>query len=437
MLLGSLLFYAYGEPKFVILLIASMFINYWLARGMNYKDEKETNVLRKVCLWTGLILNLSLLMIFKIAPAELGLPLGISFYTFQSLSYLLDVYRKEIKEERSILCLGTYICMFPQLVAGPIVAYDEVREQLKRPVVSTKDFDDGLKDFTVGLFLKVLMADRLSIFWNELAGIGYESVPVPILWLGSISYSLQIYFDFFGYSMMAIGLGKMLGFQLPKNFDLPYMATSIRDFYRKWHITLGRWFSKYVYIPLGGSRTGLRKTMINLSIVWILTSLWHGVSINFILWGALLCIVIILEKVFSERKTAKAGSKAENEQNERKRNAAFIMGNILKHAYVLFVIVLSWTCFAITDMSLLTTYIGRLFGFIHGINVSHEVVGSILHKYGITLLIGIFLCTKPAHALYKKLKDSWVGTIALVVLFWLSVYYVHMMGNNPFLYFRF
>lgn len=432
LLIGSLFFYAYGEPKFVLLLLLSMLINYWLARGMEYQPQvtgknESTNAsdrthtgFQKIYFMIGVVINLAMLIVFKVAPDQIGLPLGISFYTFQSLSYLLDVYRGNLSAETSFIKLGTYICMFPQLVAGPIVTYDEVRETLEKPVVTSADFDKGLKDFTIGLVLKVLMADRLSLLWNEIAGIGYISAPSVLLWLGAISYSLQIYFDFFGYSMMAIGLGKMLGFSIPKNFDLPYTATSVRDFYRRWHMTLGRWFSKYVYIPLGGSRNGMKKTLRNLWIVWVLTALWHGVSVNFLLWGMLLCLVIMIEKLI-----------------DKKSKEDLIIVKIIRHSYVLLVIGLSWVCFAITDLGQLTTYLLRMFGLQPGINVSMTIMDSVLRKYGITILIGIFLCTKPAHMLYQKGKDSWIGNIVLVLLFWLAVWYVHVMGNNPFLYFRF
>lgn len=532
LLLGSLIFYAYGEPKFVLLLIASMFVNYFLARGIVFQnpksvavelsvelpDEKNADLsisrsfFNKLCFLIALILNLALLLVFKIAPGKIGLPLGISFFTFQSISYLIDVYRGEIAAEVSFIKLGTYICMFPQLVAGPIVAYHEVEATLNRPIVSSTDFDDGLKDFSVGLILKVLMADRLSLLWNEIAKIGYISAPSFLLWMGSVSYSLQIYFDFFGYSLMAIGLGKMLGFHLPKNFDLPYTATSIREFYRRWHMTLGRWFAKYVYIPLGGSRNGMKKTLRNLFVVWVLTALWHGVSINFVLWGMLLCFVIMIEKVIADicRKKREVAGEKENclitqagkdtveddkercidnsenningniegsinrningningnieesskvdfettdndaqnikEQEDEKLNLKLTslsaltlkLKSMLQHSYVLFIIVLSWTCFAITDLTDLSVYLGRMFGVLEGIRVNGNVCITMLQKYGVTILIGLFLCTKTAHRCYRKLKNSRIGMIALVILFWLAVWYIHIMGNNPFLYFRF
>lgn len=468
LLFGSLIFYAYGEPRYIVLLLASMVLNYWLARGM--ASEKSGVFLRKSCFYIGILTNLSLLLVFKIAPEKLGLPLGISFYTFQSISYLIDVYRKDIPVETSLLKLSTYICMFPQLVAGPIVTYQEVKKQLDHPVTTWKRFDSGLKDFSAGLIMKVLLADRLSLLFKEIAGMGYISAPASVLWLGSVGYSLQIYFDFFGYSMMAIGLGRMLGFHLPVNFDLPYMSTSVREFYRRWHITLGRWFAKYVYIPLGGSRNGMKKTLRNLFIVWVLTSLWHGVSINFVLWGMILCLVIMIEKAVSyyldqkkggaksgivksetvKAETAKAEtvkaktgqrtseiSLAGTKQKNQKLNLNLTIKKALQHIYVLFIIVLTWTCFAVTDLQDLTTYLGRMFGILSGVRVNETIFMTLLGKYGFTILIGILFCTKKAHQCYKKWKDSYLGMITLAILFWVSVWYIHMMGDNPFLYFRF
>lgn len=449
LLFGSLIFYAYGEPKYIVLLLVSMVLNYWLARGM--ASEKSGIFLRKGCFYIGILTNLSLLLVFKIAPQELGLPLGISFYTFQSISYLIDVYRKDIPVETSLLKLSTYICMFPQLVAGPIVTYQEVKKQLDHPVTTWEGFDAGLKDFSAGFIMKVLLADRLSLLFKEIAGMGYISAPTSVLWLGSVGYSLQIYFDFFGYSMMAIGLGRMLGFNLPVNFNLPYMSTSVREFYRRWHITLGRWFAKYVYIPLGGSRNGMKKTLRNLFIVWILTSLWHGVSINFILWGMILCLVIMIEKVVSYYwNQKKDGAKSETvdlknnttentetEQKTKKLNLNLIIKKTLQHIYVLFIIVLTWTCFAVTDFQDLSTYLGRMFGILSGVRVNETIFMTLLGKYGFTILIGILLCTNKAHQCYKEWKDGYLGMITLAILFWVSVWYIHMMGDNPFLYFRF
>ena len=429
LLIGSLFFYAYGEPRYIFLLLGSILVNYILGRGLG----SHRKILKRFCLLLGVSLNLGLLLFFKWAPGGIMLPLGVSFYTFQSISSLVDVYQGDIASEHSLLRLGTYISMFPQLVAGPIVTYGEVEKQLKNPKVSIEDFDQGLKDFTIGLVMKVLLADRLTLLWKEISTIGYSSISTPLAWLGVISFSLQIYFDFFGYSMMAVGLGRMLGFRLPENFHLPYMACSVREFYRRWHMTLGRWFTKYVYIPLGGSRGNWFRTILNLFIVWVMTSVWHGTSVNFFLWGMLLFAVIVIEKMVSPGK--KTGSKTECKNGNTERKNRIV--TILKHIYVLLVIGISWVCFAITDMNQLMTYLGRMFGILPGISVNHMVFRNACMKYGVTILIGMFMCTDRAHRFYKKAKDNWLGMILLTALFWMCIWYLIVAGNNPFLYFRF
>lgn len=426
---GSLFFYAYGEPHFVLLLLASMIVNYFFARFLIAK-KKEQALLKRLSFVLIVLLNVATLAIFKWAPDGLALPLGVSFYTFQVISYLADVYRGEIKAEHSFLKLGTYICMFPQLVAGPIVNYSEVSGQLAAPKVSVSDFDSGLKTFVWGLMMKVLIADRLAVLWNEISTIGYISISTPLAWMGAFSYSMQIYFDFYGYSLMAIGLGKMLGYSLPVNFNHPYVAGSIREFYRRWHMTLGRWFTKYVYIPMGGSRRGMLRTLFNLLIVWILTSFWHGGSLNFLLWGMLLCFFIMAEKaaaaIFSQKKHPFP------DFGGMRQIAA-----VLRHLYVWTVIPVTWMCFAISDMGALKAYIGRMFGVAAGVNINPEIFSEKLSRYGLLLLTAAFLCTPPAKRLYEKWKDRMPGMLVLAVLFWLCVWYMITMGNNPFMYFRF
>lgn len=453
LLAGSLFFYGYGEPQYIFLLIFSIFANY--ACGQAIDQETGVKKGRKIVLALGVLLNLTLLGFFKWAPEDFGLPLGISFFTFQSISYLVDVYRNEISGSDGIVQVACYICMFPQLVAGPIVNYQEVRDDLQGPKPTKKDFDAGLKDFVIGLSMKVLLADRLSILWHELSTVGFESLQTSVTWMGAISYSLQIYFDFFGYSMMAIGLGRMLGFSLPVNFDLPYMSRSIREFYRRWHMTLGRFFSKYVYIPLGGSRKGLPRTIVNLVIVWILTTLWHGVSINFMLWGMLLCLVIVIEKlvacVYHKQGDSMAVSVAKDEQkisdvssvstdvsnNTVSKKAIRLLGQIFQHAYVVFIIILSWVCFAIADLDSLLIYLERMFGMIPANNAAAHFFMREFTKFGPTIAIGIFACTPLARKLYHCGKDTLIGNIVLTGLFWLCVYYGITMGANTFLYFRF
>lgn len=422
---GSLIFYAYGEPIFVLLLLASMLINYFFGRLLSPKAQRKEAV-RKACFICMMVLNVGILSAFKIAPEEFGLPLGVSFYTYQIMSYLIDVYRGRIGAETSFIRLGTYICMFPQLVAGPIVNYSQVSEQIKAPDICLKNVDKGLKTFVWGLCFKVLMADRLALLWHEISTIGYVSIVAPLAWMGAISYSMQIYFDFYGYSLMAIGLANMLGFYLPENFDLPYASRSIREFYRRWHMTLGKWFTDYVYIPLGGNRKGLKRTVFNLFVVWILTSLWHGASFNFLIWGMVICFFIVAEKLLSSYQEKKG---------KQERKGALVA--IAKHIYVCLVIMLTWVCFAITDLKELGIYLGRMFGVIESVSGSMDVFYDKLSRYGLLMAVGIFLCTPGAKKLYEKGKDTLPGMFVLTVLFWLSVWYILTMGNNPFMYFRF
>lgn len=437
--LGSLFFYAYGEPKYVLLLLLSIVLNYFCGRILG-PEGKMKRPFRQMC-FTGIVsLNVGMLALFKWAPENWALPLGVSFYTFQIISYLADVYRGEIEPEPSFVKLGTYVSMFPQLVAGPIVNYSEVSEALKVPKVSAKNLEDGLKTFVWGLAMKVLIADRLSILWNEISTIGYISISTPLAWMGALSYSMQIYFDFYGYSLMAIGLGKTLGFELPENFHMPYMAKSIREFYRRWHMTLGRWFTKYVYIPLGGSRKGMARTLGNLLIVWILTSLWHGGSINFLIWGMTLCFFIMLEKLADSviaRGRRDKGGEVKNGRTEETAKKSALFPSVCKHLYVLLIIPVTWMCFAITKTEDLLIYLGRMFGVTGGINVNAGVFGEKCGKYGLIMLIGAFLCTPLGEKLFQKGKDRIWGMALLAGLFWLCIWYLMTMGDNPFMYFRF
>lgn len=431
--LGSLFFYAYGEPKYILLLILSMVLNYFCGKIL-VPDGKLKKTARRICFTGILLVNVGTLALFKWAPESWALPLGVSFYTFQIISYLADVYRGDIEAETSFLKLGTYISMFPQLVAGPIVNYSEVSDALKAPKVSSKDMDTGLKTFVWGLAMKVLIADRLSILWNEISTIGYISISTPLAWMGAISYSMQIYFDFYGYSLMAIGLGRMLGFELPVNFNMPYMAKSIREFYRRWHMTLGRWFTRYVYIPLGGSRKGMFRTLGNLLIVWVLTSLWHGGSINFLVWGMVLCFFVMLEKTAEHVISRNRMKKGDNASQSKK---AAMLAAVCKHLYVLLIIPVTWMCFAISKTDDLLIYLGRMFGLMGGVNVNEGVFADKFGRYGLIMLTGAFLCTPLGEKLFQKGKDRIWGMALLSGLFWLCIWYLVTMGDNPFMYFRF
>ncbi len=365
--------------------------------------------------------NLGALAFFKIADClgkGAGLPLGISFYTFQILSYLIDVYRGEVAREYSLVKLGVYVSMFPRIGSGPIICYNEVEGALNRRRFTMDDFQRGLKLFTAGLAAKVLLADRIGILWHDVQTIGFESLSTGMAWLGALAYSMQLYFDFFGYSLMAVGLGRMLGFELPMNFRRPYMARTVREFYRRWHITLGKWFCKYVYVPLGGSRRGELRTVFNLFLVWFLTSLWHGLTPNFLIWGGVLWLCIVLERQM-----------ARTHLGERFK--------VLPHLYLWAVIPVTWMCFAITDLRELGVYLGRMFGVFQGINVRTGDWLDALQKYGLYFGAAFLGCTPGAEKLYRKFKDTRAGELVLVVLFWFCVWRLTMEGNNPFMYLNF
>lgn len=432
LLSGSLVFYALGEPKYLLLLMISVLVNYFfglhLERNVKKEDKdkkhkKKRNKKQNIVLALALLFNVGLLALFKSGVGGAGLPLGISFYTFQILSYLLDVYRGEQKRERSFLMLASYITMFPQLLSGPIVNYGEIRESLRERPFTAAGVQEGLKLFTMGLASKVLLADRVGLLWQEVQVTGFESISTPLAWIAAAAYSMEIYFDFYGYSLMASGLGRMLGFELPENFRNPYMASSVREFYRRWHMTLGRWFTKYVYIPLGGNRKGESRTVCNLLAVWALTSVWHGTSANFLIWGMLLWLAIVFERLLKGLGNTWFGKS--------------VPGKILSHLYVLAFIPITWVCFDITDISQLQIYLGRMFQIVPGQSVHAGDWRNALTDYGGLLAAGAIACTPFVMKLFRRLKDSLLGVLILAALFWLCVWRLQIEGHNPFKYLSF
>ncbi len=352
------------------------------------------------------------------APIKVGLPLGISFYTFQIVSYVVDVYRNRYSAEKNILHLGVYLCMFPQLIAGPIITYPQLYEEIKERTYSRHKFENGLQIFILGLGSKVILANRIGILWHDIQTIGYDSLTTPLAWLGAFAFSFQLYFDFYGYSLMARGLGTMLGFYIPQNFNHPYLSLSMTDFFRKWHITLGYWFREYIYIPLGGNRKGIKRTILNLLLVCFLTGLWHGASWNFILWGMGISILIILEKLLYGKYLKKY--------------------KLLGFVYMLVFVLLSWIVFAITDISDIGVYFEKMFSFSTENSVLSMVnVWHYLKSYGILLFSCVLCSTFLPDRLFHKYRKKPVGIIAIIAVFWLSVYYLANSINNPFLYFRF
>lgn len=438
--LASLGFYYYGvrgNPGYLLLMIMSVVVNFVAGKLI---EAQKTKRARKAWLLVGIVYDLGWLILFKylgflienlnalfgamhvkvqLEKWNLILPIGISFYTFQIISYLVDVYRRETKAEKSLISLGTYLCMFPQLIAGPIVNYHLIQEQLHKRKHSMVKVESGLKVFALGLAYKVLLANRVGHLWTEVTAIGYESISTPLAWMSIVAYSLQLYFDFYGYSLMAIGLGRMMGFDFPQNFNNPYMAVSMTDFWRRWHMTLGGWFREYVYIPLGGNRGGFAKTVRNMFVVWLLTGLWHGASWNFVLWGLLLFVLLFVEK-------AGLGKVLERHK-------------ALGHIYMILWIPLSWLVFVITDLSQLGIYLQKLFPFFGS-------TGTVLFQgdylkygktYGIYLVLGILFATGVQEKLLKKNKNRLWVILLLLALFWASVYCMYLGMDDPFLYFRF
>ena len=445
--LGSLVFYAVSGPIYVILMVACIVINFLLARLIEYYDGKEGyKALRKFLFFLCLIINLGILFLFKyagfvvtnlnhvlayimgktgielftISVPQLGMPVGISFYTFQILSYMIDVYKRKYKPETNLITLGTYIAMFPQLVAGPLVQFPEVRNHLKSRKIRPWQMDQGVKDFIIGLSAKVLLANMFGTLWKQLGTIGYESISTPLAWLGAVGYTLQIYFDFWGYSMMAIGLGEIMGFRLPENFKDPYSSRSATEFWQRWHITLGSWFREYVYIPLGGNRVGKAKLIRNIFVVWFLTGLWHGANWNFIIWGLGYFVILMVEKLFLKKWLEKT--------------------TIISRIYTLLIVTVSWVVFAIEDFHSLCIYLHRMFPFVsmeYTSNVNALDYLKYGKHYGIFFLIGIILCVPAVRQLLMKIRKYPVADIVFLVLFFYSIYQLSQGLDNPFLYFRF
>ena len=409
---GSMIFYTIGSvknPGHILLFAASVAVNYLLGRMVEKRNGKAWFVF-------GISLNVVYLGMFKYLLRPL--PIGISFYTFQAISYLCDVRWKMCRAERSFVDFGTYLSMFPQLIAGPIVQYPSIKQQLHERGYGFHSFIQGLQIFILGLGSKVLLANRVGGLWSQLSVIGYESVSTPLAWMGLWAYTFQIYFDFWGYSLMAIGLGKMLGFDLPKNFDHPYLSTSMTEFWRRWHMTLGSWFREYVYIPLGGNRGSKIMVYRNLLIVWMLTGIWHGAGWNFVLWGLILFILIAVEK---------AGLKKWLDKYKA-----------LGHLYMMAVIPLSWAVFAHPQWQQLVLFFKRLFGQTAGpgavFSGDYVKYGK---EYGIYLLACLLFSTGLPQKIWAKIKESYISLILLAAIFVGVIYSLYIGLDNPFLYYQF
>ena len=437
LLLFSLVFYGWGEPVYVFLMIATITVDYIcgyiIGRDLDSKPKRA-----KVTLIISIVINLALLGVFKyydffagtlnsllgrgVFPTlGLTLPIGISFYTFQALSYVIDVYRRDARVQKNIAAFGTYVTLFPQLIAGPIVRYADVDDQLRERTHSLTLFASGCRTFICGLAKKILLANAAGAMWNSLSAAAEPDALGA--WLAIVFYTFQIYFDFSGYSDMAIGLGKMFGFSFRENFYYPYVSESITEFWRRWHITLGSWFKSYVYFPLGGNRKGMPRTIMNLAITWFLTGVWHGASWNFILWGSLYGIVIILEKLFLGKWLQKIPA-------------------VFCHIYTMLLVILGWVLFDTADLPTAAAYIANMFGA-GGTPFIDSTAMYQIATYGITFIICIIGCTDlpklGVEFIKKKIPPiiNYGGIVAIMGMFVMCAAYLVDQTYNPFLYFNF
>lgn len=432
LLLSGLFFYAWGEPVYVVIMIFSSFIDY--AAGLIIDKYDDNQKKQTAALLVSLIINLGLLGVFKysgffagifgIEIKQLPLPIGISFYTFQSMSYTIDMYMRKIKVQRSFLNFATYVSLFPQIVAGPIVRYEDVQNEIDSRKTNIFLLGEGAGIFVRGLSKKVLLANNIGLLWTEIKGMEYSELSAATAWIGILAFTFQIYYDFSGYSDMAVGLGKMLGFNFPENFDHPYISRSVSEFWRRWHITLGSWFKSYVYIPLGGNRCGKLKTLRNTLIVWGLTGFWHGASWNFIIWGLYFGGFIILEKIWLGKKLERLPS-------------------LLSIFYTFFIVVIGWVLFDTANLSSAGEFYKAMFGG-NG-KLFDSIAFYELKNYALIFLLCIIGSGNFMKNLYDKLKRSFsmskvlsnVMPLVQTAMMLICTAFLVDASYNPFLYFRF
>lgn len=428
--LASLMFYAWGEPVYVSIMIFSTVLDYTCGRIIN--RFREHKLIPKLGLGLSLIGNLGMLGFFKYANffisntnallgthwdlLRIALPIGISFYTFQTMSYTIDLYRGKIQVQKNIIAFGAYVAMFPQLIAGPIVTYATVEKELNHREVTFEDFGLGAMRFIEGLGKKVLIANNIGLLWDQILNTPINNLSIIGAWLGAISFGLQLYFDFSGYSDMAIGLGRMLGFRFPENFNYPYIAKSVSDFWRRWHMTLTGWFREYVYIPLGGNRVSKPRFYLNILIVWFLTGFWHGAGWNFILWGLFFAVLMIIERSFLLKYLERLPS-------------------FISRFYLLFVVTISWVLFAHDSLEQAISYLKVMFGIGTNSFINTPSLYAITNFY-VLIIIGIVFATPLMNNLKARLNE-WVVFAFYVVTLFLSTAYLVDATFNPFLYFRF
>ena len=435
LLAANLVFYGWGEPVYVLIMILSILIDY--THGLLVEKHRANDKKARMFVASSMVFNLALLFFFKyydfladnlrvipflsgLPRLNLPLPIGISFYTFQTMSYTVDVYRGQAKAQKSLVRFGTFVTLFPQLIAGPILQYRDLDGQLAGREHTAEKFASGTRVFMVGLCKKVLLANGIGALWDVYRAMPAASLTVFGAWLGILAFTFQIYFDFSGYSDMAVGLGRMLGFEFMKNFDYPYISRSLTEFWRRWHISLGAWFRNYLYIPLGGNRRGRGRQYVNLLIVWAATGIWHGASWNFLLWGLYFFALLVMEKAFLLRALERAPRWA-------------------GHVYALFFIILGWALFAIEDLGALGAYVGAMFGAAGG-GAWSAADGYYLTNYFVMLPVLAVACTPLGARLARRVPRRAAGALIPVLMglaLVLCTAYLVDATDNPFLYFRF
>lgn len=437
LLIASLLFYAYGEPIYVFVLIGSIIVNYFI--GLLIDKHSNDKKVKKSILVLGIIFNVLLLVIFKylnfifdnlsllfnkeLFAYDIALPLGISFYTFSILSYIIDVYKGESKAQKNILNVALYVTLFAKLTQGPIVRYNDIKDELTNRKHTSQDFTQGVIRFIVGLTKKVMLSNYVAIIADNC--FAASELSVATAWLGAIAYTLQIYFDFSGYSDMAIGLGRMFGFHFGENFNYPYVSGSITEFWRRWHISLGMWFRNYVYIPLGGNRVKKSRLILNLFVVWLLTGIWHGANWTFVIWGLIYFVLLVIEKNTNLHKNQK------------------FTGSI-GHIYTLFFVIIGWVFFRANDVQSALIYLGKMFG-IGSIGLTDIAFIEYLKQAWFVLIISLIACFPILKVLQsyldkKKINKTIISiakSIGLCIIFVLSISICVSSTYSPFIYFNF
>ena len=435
LLVVNLVFYGWGEPQYIVLMIFTIVLDYFAGLVVARCKAQGNDRGARIAVAVALVLNLAILFFFKywdlvartfqhigvdMPVLNLALPIGISFYTFQTMTYPVDVYRGDAQLQRNIIHFGTFVTLFPQLIAGPIIKYKELADQMTYRTHSPEQFASGVQVFTVGLAKKVLLANNIGKLWDVYLALPTEDLTVAGAWLGGLAFSLQLYFDFSGYSDMAVGLGRMLGFEFLRNFNYPYISKSVTEFWRRWHISLGSWFREYLYIPMGGNRGGKGRLFFNLFVVWAATGIWHGASWNFLIWGLYFAVLVILEKAFLGKVLQK-------------------LPGAVQHVYTLFLVLVSWAIFAVEDFSHMGMYLRAMFGFAPG-GLMNGAVGYYFSSFLPMLIIGCVASTPLAAKLWSKLPEKTMKVVLPVLLLGgliFSTAYLVDATYNPFLYFRF